>query len=99
MKFPELKKQADEKFATSLKNQAQLEQQLKDLQGQLAKEGGSNPATEKQIADIKNKLNKEKQIGVPFNISWGGGTLGLRENLTYSSCTYHADNSHQLAMN
>lgn len=31
--------------------------------------------------------DKEKQIGVPFNISWGGGTLGLRENLTYSSCT------------
>ena len=24
---------------------------------------------------------KEKQVGVPFNISWGGGTQGLREHL------------------
>lgn len=31
--------------------------------------------------------DKEKQIGVPFNMSWGGGTQGLRENLTFSSCT------------
>jgi hypothetical protein len=31
--------------------------------------------------------DKEKQVGVPFNISWGGGTQGLRENLTFSSCT------------
>jgi hypothetical protein len=31
--------------------------------------------------------DKEKQIGVPFNISWGGGTQGLHENLTFSSCT------------
>ena len=30
--------------------------------------------------------DKEKQLGVPFNISWGGGTQGLRENLTFSSC-------------
>jgi hypothetical protein len=29
---------------------------------------------------------KEKQIGVPFNISWGGGTQGLRESLTLSGC-------------
>ena len=26
---------------------------------------------------------KEKQLGVPFNISWGGGTQGLRESLTF----------------
>jgi hypothetical protein len=31
--------------------------------------------------------DKEKQVGVPFNVSWGGGTQGLRENLTFSSCT------------
>jgi hypothetical protein len=30
---------------------------------------------------------KEKQIGVPFNISWGGGTQGLRESLIPSGCT------------
>lgn len=30
---------------------------------------------------------KEKQVGVPFNISWGGGTLGLRESLTFSGCS------------
>lgn len=27
---------------------------------------------------------KERQIGVPFNISWGGGTQGLHENLTFT---------------
>jgi hypothetical protein len=26
--------------------------------------------------------DKERQLGVPFNISWGGGTQGLHENLT-----------------
>jgi hypothetical protein len=31
--------------------------------------------------------DKEKQVGVPFNISWGGGTQGLHENLTLSACT------------
>jgi hypothetical protein len=31
--------------------------------------------------------DKEKQLGVPFNISWGGGTQGLRENLTFSACS------------
>jgi len=30
---------------------------------------------------------KEKQLGVPFNISWGGGSQGLIENLTFSSTT------------
>ena len=38
---------------------------------------------------IPRELNtqKEKQLGVPFNISWGGGTQGLRESLMFSSCT------------
>ena len=38
---------------------------------------------------IPRALNtdKEKQVGVPFNISWGGGTQGLRENLIFSSMT------------
>ena len=38
---------------------------------------------------IPHELNteKEKQIGVPFNISWGGGTQGLRESLIPSGCT------------
>jgi hypothetical protein len=31
--------------------------------------------------------DKEKQVGVPFNISWGGGTQGLREHLIFSSTT------------
>lgn len=37
---------------------------------------------------IPRALNteKEKQVGVPFNISWGGGTQGLRENLIFSAC-------------
>ena len=35
---------------------------------------------------IPRALNteKEKQLGVPFNISWGGGTQGLRESLTFN---------------
>jgi hypothetical protein len=38
---------------------------------------------------IPRALNtdKEKQVGVPFNVSWGGGTQGLRENLTFSALT------------
>lgn len=31
--------------------------------------------------------DKENQLGVPFNISWGGGTQGLHENLTFSACS------------
>jgi hypothetical protein len=38
---------------------------------------------------IPRELNtqKEKQLGVPFNISWGGGTQGLRESLMFSGCS------------
>jgi hypothetical protein len=31
--------------------------------------------------------DKEKQVAVPFNMSWGGGTQGLHENLTLSAIT------------
>ena len=34
---------------------------------------------------------KEKQLGVPFNLSWGGGTQGLRESLTLVSCNDNTD--------
>jgi len=38
---------------------------------------------------IPHELNteKEKQLGVPFNISLGGGTQGLRESLVFSGCS------------
>ena len=38
---------------------------------------------------IPHELNteREKQIGVPFNISWGGGTQGLHDHLIFSGCT------------
>jgi hypothetical protein len=37
---------------------------------------------------IPRALNteKERQVGVPFNMSWGGGTQGLHENLTFTGC-------------
>jgi hypothetical protein len=38
---------------------------------------------------IPRQLNteKEKQIGVPFNISFGGGTQGLHDHLIFSGCS------------
>ena len=46
---------------------------------------------------IPRPLNtqKQKQIGVPYNISWGGGSQGLYENLTIeglsgTSCDFNA---------
>jgi hypothetical protein len=40
---------------------------------------------------IPRQLNthKEKQVGVPFNMSWGGGSQGLYENMTFGTtgCT------------
>jgi len=37
---------------------------------------------------IPRALNteKERQLGVPYNISWGGGTQGLHDNLTFTGC-------------
>jgi len=35
---------------------------------------------------------KETQVGVPFNISWGGGTQGLHENLIFSAMPQSHDN-------
>jgi hypothetical protein len=29
---------------------------------------------------------RQRQVGVPFNMSWGGGTQGLHENLTLTAC-------------
>jgi len=40
-----------------------------------------------EIIPHELQTEKEKQIGVPFNISWGGGTQGLRESLIPSGCT------------
>ena len=40
----------------------------------------------KEIIPRALTTDKEKQVGVPYNISWGGGTQGLRENLTLTSC-------------
>jgi hypothetical protein len=34
-----------------------------------------------EIIPRELRTEKEKQIGVPFNISWGGGTQGLRESI------------------
>jgi len=38
---------------------------------------------------IPRELNceKEKQLGVPFNISWGGGSQGLHDHLIFKECT------------
>jgi hypothetical protein len=38
---------------------------------------------------IPRELNteKEKQVGVPFNISFGGGTQGVHDHLIFSGCT------------
>lgn len=40
-----------------------------------------------EIIPRELSTTKEKQIGVPFNISVGGGSFGLRESLTFSSCS------------
>ena len=40
-----------------------------------------------EIIPHELQTQKEKQIGVPFTISWGGGTQGLRESLIPSGCT------------
>ena len=38
---------------------------------------------------IPRELNceKEKQLGVPFNISWGGGSQGLHDHLIFKECS------------
>ena len=37
---------------------------------------------------IPRALNQHRdlQVGVPFNISWGGGSIGLLENMTLTGC-------------
>lgn len=39
------------------------------------------------FSDFKNK--KEKVIGVPYNISWGGGSFGLKHSWHYDLNTYN----------
>ena len=39
-------------------------------------------------------VEKEKQIGVPFNISVGGGTQGLHESLIFSGCPMGLTNNY-----
>lgn len=45
---------------------------------------------------IPRPLNtrKERQVGVPFNISVGGGTQGLHENLIFSGCPTNLTNNY-----
>ena len=38
-----------------------------------------------EIIPRELNTNKEKQIGVPFNISFGGGSIGLKEHLIFTS--------------
>jgi len=45
--------------------------------------------------------HREKQQGVPFNISWGGGTQGLMESVTFNGWNYgieHDSQDYQLLM-
>jgi len=37
--------------------------------------------------ELKN--DKEKQIGIPYSISWGGGSFGLKHSWHYDSQTYN----------
>lgn len=38
------------------------------------------------------KNNREKQIGVPYNINWGGGSFGLEHSWHYDKQTYNLYN-------
>ena len=51
----------------------------------------------RRVLEVKNfeeiipralNVHPEKQVGVPFNMSWGGGSQGLYENITYSAATH-----------
>lgn len=46
-----------------------------------------NDIDEYYFVDIKN--NNEKVIGVPYNISWGGGSFGLKHSWHYDLETYN----------
>ena len=39
-----------------------------------------------EIIPRQLNTNKETQVGVAYNMSWGGGALGLRENFYPSNC-------------
>ena len=40
-----------------------------------------------EIIPRELSTEKEKQVGVPFNISFGGGTQGLHDHLIFSGCS------------
>lgn len=61
---------------------------------------GSNFHTFKDFDEIifsEMETTPDKQIGVPYTISWGGGTFGLRHSWHYSTTTdvYEQDNTKQ----
>ena len=41
-----------------------------------------------EIIPRQLNTNKQTQVGVAYNMSWGGGALGLRETLYPTSCDY-----------
>lgn len=43
------------------------------------------------------KTEREKQIGVPYNISWGGGSFGLKHSWHYDKNTYNLYNGEDIS--
>ena len=47
----------------------------------------------KEFYFVELQNDKEKQLGVPFNIGWGGGSFGLKHSYHFSGNTITKDNS------